>query len=90
MSDETNRRIRLWWGTVGERAFVISKAEWDELDAAIRADERARLRALVEGMREKASVRRDELRCYDNRFCKAEDREFDALSAVLALLTEEP
>lgn len=40
MSD-TQERIRAWWREHGNWALKYSKQAWDELDAAIRADERA-------------------------------------------------
>jgi hypothetical protein len=39
VSEATQERIKAWWRKNGLKASVIPKLEWDELDAAIRADE---------------------------------------------------
>lgn len=41
--DMTQARIRQWWQRNASAAQHIPKAQWDELDAAIRADERAKV-----------------------------------------------
>ncbi len=46
-------RIKRWWKLNGLAAAGISKPQWDELDAAIREDERQRVRA--ETLREVAN-----------------------------------
>jgi len=39
-----SERIKNWWKLNGLAAAGISKKQWDELDAAIREDERKRIR----------------------------------------------
>ena len=63
---------------MGTEAADITKAEWDELGAAIREDERARLRDAVEGL--KAVQRREGYM----------ETPMDALDAVLRALLAEP
>lgn len=50
-----NERIKSWWKLNGLAAAGISKQQWDELDAAIREDERVRyggvLRGQIAGLR---------------------------------------
>jgi hypothetical protein len=41
----TIERIRAWWKRNGDKAARIPKEAWDELDGAIRADERTKMAA---------------------------------------------
>lgn len=60
MGSETKQRIARWWGKWMWHCASVPKEEWDELDAAIRADERARplpddLQAVVERVQREAT-----------------------------------
>ena len=67
MSTETQRAIAEVWKKHWPSFSLIKKSSWDEIDAAIRADERALLAAKREQKRQRVNAERkrnDGIRCY--------------------------
>ena len=82
-----SERIKQWWREHAVSASYIVKQDWDELDEAIRENERTRLREAVEGMRTThddlcSAQRGGGCWCGEYRFHAAIDKVLTLLSPV--------